>query len=67
MSILYFALRSWLWSWLLRNLIRPRNLPRHLAAIELAGAFLSPIMYAKAQLHWKKGKEMKYTLASSED
>ena len=57
MSILYFALRSWLWSWLLRNLIRPRNLPRHLAAIELAGAFLSPIMYAKAQLHSKKVKK----------
>jgi glycosyltransferase involved in cell wall biosynthesis len=47
--ILRFAIRHWLGWWLLRRLRRPGKFPRHLVAIELAGALLSPLAYRAAQ------------------
>ncbi len=48
-SILRFAARHWLGGWILRRLLRPSRLPRHLVAIELAGALLSPLAYSASQ------------------
>lgn len=48
-AILRFAVRQWLCWWLLRRLLRPRRFPRHLIALELAGALRSPVAYRAAQ------------------
>jgi len=48
-SILHFAIRYWLGGWILRRLCRPGKFPRHLVALELAGALLSPLAYQTAQ------------------
>lgn len=53
-SILRFAIRNWMGGWLARNLWRPGDFSRRLAAIELAGALLSPLMYVKAQMRARK-------------
>jgi glycosyltransferase involved in cell wall biosynthesis len=48
-SILRLAVRQWVDRRLLRRLRRPGKFPRHLVAIELAGALLSPLAYRAAQ------------------
>lgn len=48
-SILRFAVRQWLGWDLLRRLYRPGKLPRHLVALEMAGALLSLLAYKAAR------------------
>jgi GT2 family glycosyltransferase len=49
-SILYFAVRHWLWAWLIYRLLKPgRRQPRSLVWIELSGALASPLAYLLAQ------------------
>ena len=40
-----FALRQWLWGWVVRRLIRPRGFPRRLILAELTGTLLAPWFY----------------------
>ncbi|MBI1882393.1 MAG: glycosyltransferase [Chloroflexi bacterium] len=53
-SILRFAVRDWLVWWILRRPRRPGKFPRHLIALELAGALLSPLAYSQAQAQAKQ-------------
>jgi cellulose synthase/poly-beta-1,6-N-acetylglucosamine synthase-like glycosyltransferase len=53
-SILRFAIRNWMGGRLARNLWRPGDFSRRLAAIELTGALLSPLIYVKARARAKK-------------
>jgi glycosyltransferase involved in cell wall biosynthesis len=48
-SILRFTVRHWLRRRFVRRLRRPAQSPRHLIAIELVGALLSPLAYRAAQ------------------
>lgn len=54
LSIFKFAVRNWIGGWIVRRLFRPGQFPRHLVALELLGALMSPLMYVKAQLHARK-------------
>jgi glycosyltransferase involved in cell wall biosynthesis len=54
LSILRFAIRNWLGGWLGRNLWRPGDFSRRLAAIELTGALLSPLLYVRARMRARK-------------
>jgi glycosyltransferase involved in cell wall biosynthesis len=53
-SILRFAIRNWLGGWLARNLWRPGDFSRRLAAIELTGALLSPLLYVNTRVRARK-------------
>jgi len=53
-SILRFAIRNWMAGRLARKLWRPGNFSRRLAAVELTGALLSPLLYVKARAHARK-------------
>jgi glycosyltransferase involved in cell wall biosynthesis len=61
-ALLTFALRQWLWGWILRRLVRPGEIPRRLVLAELAGALLSPLAFLlsragarRASAHGKEG------------
>jgi hypothetical protein len=54
---LRFALRNWLGGWLGRNLWRPGDFSRRLAAIELTGALLSPLLYVKTRMRVRKAAQ----------
>jgi len=53
-SILRFAVRHWLGRWFFHRLSRPGKFPRHLVAIELAGALLSPLAYRASRARAKQ-------------
>ncbi len=53
-AILRFAIRNWMGGWLGRNLWRPGDFSRRLAAIELTGALLSPLTYVKTRMRARK-------------
>jgi GT2 family glycosyltransferase len=53
-SILYFAVRHWLWAWLIYRLLKPGSYPRSLVWIELTGALLSPLAYLLAQANARR-------------
>lgn len=44
-TILYFALRFWLWGWIGKRLLRPKGFPRRLIWRELLAALGSPLIY----------------------
>ena len=52
--ILYFAVRHWLWAWLIYRLLKPGSYPRSLVWIELTGALLSPLAYLLAQANARR-------------
>ena len=54
LSIFKFAICNWIGGWLVRRLFRPGQFPRHLVALELLGAMMSPLIYVKAQLRARK-------------
>jgi glycosyltransferase involved in cell wall biosynthesis len=51
-SILYFALRFWLWGWIGKRLLRPRSngFPRHMVWRELLAALGSPMDYLRSRV-----------------
>lgn len=49
-AILFFIISQWLGRWFLYRLIWPGTFPRHLVAVELAGALLSPFAYLVARV-----------------
>jgi glycosyltransferase involved in cell wall biosynthesis len=53
-SILRFAVQDWLGWWIFRRPRRPSRFPRHLIALDLAGALLSPLAYRRAQARAKQ-------------
>lgn len=48
-AIVRFALREWLWGWILKRMLRPRGISRRLVWAELAGALKSPWAFYAAQ------------------
>jgi glycosyltransferase involved in cell wall biosynthesis len=54
LAVLGFALRKWLWGWLLRRLVRPRGLPRRFVWAELRGALRSPLAFRASVAHARR-------------
>jgi cellulose synthase/poly-beta-1,6-N-acetylglucosamine synthase-like glycosyltransferase len=52
--VLRFALKEWLWGWLLKRLLRPGRLPRRLVLAQLRGALRSPAAYVSARKHARR-------------
>jgi glycosyltransferase involved in cell wall biosynthesis len=61
-SILRFALREWLWGWIVRRLVRPGDVPRRLVWAELLGALRSPLAYRAAR---KQARRLAATVPSA--
>jgi hypothetical protein len=53
-AIVWFALYHWLWSWLVKRLLRPNGFPRRLVWTELLAALSSPWRYVRAQRQAKR-------------
>ena len=55
-TIVYYALRSWIWGWIGNRLIRPKGFPRHLMVQELRGALSGLAAYRITQRHAQRIK-----------
>ncbi|MEW6402106.1 MAG: glycosyltransferase, partial [Chloroflexota bacterium] len=55
-AIIYFALRFWLWDWLVKRMLNPipGGFPRRLVWRELCTALSSPIAYLRSQTHARR-------------
>jgi hypothetical protein len=53
LSIVLFAVRSWLWGWIVKRLIHPcpSDFPRRLVWRELWAILGSPVAYIRSQVH----------------
>jgi hypothetical protein len=69
-AILTFALRQWLWGWILKRLFRPGEIPRRLVLAELSGALMSPLALLSSRLGARRsdanGKEARTFTASAD-
>jgi glycosyltransferase involved in cell wall biosynthesis len=54
LAVIGFALKHWLWGWILRRLVRPRGLPRRFVWAELRGALRSPIAFRDSVAHARR-------------
>lgn len=61
-AIAWFALRHWLWGWLIKRLLWPNDFPRHLVWQELLAALSSPWRYLQTQ---EQARRVKRQVVSS--